>query len=53
MKRLEQGTYELPAARGDDTYLISHQQLLLVLEGISLNQIKFRKRYAHKTAFCE
>lgn len=52
-KRLEQGTYELPLETPSKTCLISHQQLLLILEGISLKQIKYRKRYPHQRAICE
>jgi transposase len=46
-KRLEQGTYELPVQRNGDSCLISHQQLLLILQGISLRQVHYRKRYQH------
>ena len=52
-KRLEEGTYELPLQQDQRSYLISRQQLLLILEGISLKQIKYHKRYSHKTAVCE
>ena len=46
-KRLEEGTYELPKATGDlqNSLYISHSQLLLILQGISLKQIQYRKRY--------
>jgi transposase len=46
-KRLEQGTYELPLPGQEGSFLITHQQLLLILEGISLQQVKYRKRYRH------
>jgi transposase len=47
-KRLEKGTYELPEARGDDIHIeISMQQLMLILEGISLLSVKKRRRYEH------
>jgi transposase len=52
-KRLEEGTYELPLQQDESSYIISRQQLLLVLEGISLKQIKYHKRYSHKTVVCE
>ncbi len=45
-KRLERGTYEIPEA--NTTLLgmeISAQQLMLLMEGISLLSIKKRKRY--------
>lgn len=47
-KRLEKGTYELPqASEKEGGLLLSHQQLLLILEGISLHSIKKRLRYQH------
>ena len=47
-KRLEQGTYEVPATVADQsTIMVSHQQLLLMLEGISLRSVHNRKRYRH------
>lgn len=48
-KRLEEGTYELPLQQDKSSCIISRQQLLLILEGISLKQIKYHKRYSHKT----
>ena len=47
-KRLEKGTYELPA--GDDkngSMSISSEQLQLILHGISLKSVRRRKRYQH------
>jgi transposase len=44
-KRLEQGTYELPVPGQENSFAITHQQLLLILEGISLQQVRYRKRY--------
>jgi transposase len=44
-KRLEEGTYELPIQAKEGSFLISHQELLLILEGISLQQVRYRKRY--------
>src|SRR6478609_6607228 len=48
-KRLEQGTYELPAVQFNKagSVHITAQQLLLILQGISLKSIKHRKRYCH------
>ena len=46
-KRLEQGTYELPMQEQEGSFLITHQQLLLILEGISLQRIQYRRRYRH------
>lgn len=47
-KRLERGTYELPHNdQGAMSCSLSHQQLLLMLEGIALRSVKKRPRYAH------
>jgi len=46
-KRLEKGTYELPGHEEGVSLTLSHQQLLLMLEGISLRSVKKRLRYAH------
>jgi len=48
-KRLEQGTFEMPAidpSRG--SVEINRQKLMLILEGISLKNIRSRKRYSMK-----
>jgi transposase len=45
-KRLERGTYEIPEANTTSSGVeISAQQLLLIMEGISLMSVKKRKRY--------
>jgi transposase len=45
-KRLERGTYELPHTEEATAGIeISAQQLLLIMEGISLISVKKRKRY--------
>jgi len=52
-KRLEQGTYELPASGADDQspgLAVSSQQLQLILQGISLKSVRSRKRYQHLPA---
>ena len=41
-KRLEAGTFELPAAGGQ----ISWQKLVLILEGVALSSVVQRKRYS-------
>lgn len=47
-KRLEKGTYELPLVNEKGASLpLSHQQLRLILEGISLRSVKKRPRYSH------
>lgn len=52
-KRLEEGTYELPVNPDGSSFLISHQELLLILQGICLKQVQYRKRYQHKKTVCE
>lgn len=45
-KRLEKGTYELPLCKGDvPQATITAEQLLLILQGISLRHVRKRKRY--------
>lgn len=55
-KRLEKGTYELPQGKEGDkqdvSLSLSHQQLLLILEGISLRSVKKRPRYTHAESVC-
>ena len=47
-KRLERGTYELPAInKNSHSINISAQQLHLILQGISLKSVHKRKRYQH------
>jgi transposase len=47
-KRLEQGTYELPAAsKQSPAVTVSAQQLQLILQGIQLKSIKMKIRYQH------
>src|SRR5215204_4055561 len=52
-KRLEKGTFELPAC-GDnnDSASISSQALQLILQGISLKSVRKRKRYQHTGETC-
>jgi transposase len=45
IKRLEKGTFERPV-RGEKPEL-SAQELMLVLGGIKLKSVEFRKRYRH------
>lgn len=47
-KRLEKGTFELPKINADSPALISAQQLMLIMEGISLLSVKKRPRYKHE-----
>ena len=48
-KRLEAGTYELPATTAQASSVeMSSEDLLLILSGISLKSIKRRKRFSLK-----
>lgn len=50
-RRLERGTFEVPAFNLDETSMaISREQLNFILEGISLHSVKYRKRYQHYPA---
>ena len=51
-KRLEKGTYELPAQSKGNSIIISSQQLQLILQGISLKTVRHRKRYQHQAQSC-
>lgn len=45
-KQLSQGTFELPAYSSDDKSMhISISKLMLIMEGIQLENVKYRKRY--------
>jgi len=45
-KRLESGTFELPVHRSGETALpLFWPQLMMMIEGISLQHVKTRKRY--------
>jgi transposase len=46
-KRLERGRYERPAAGGTTGSGVRHEQLLLMLQGISLKSVRKLKRYQH------
>lgn len=43
-KRLEKGTFELPAEKGDPA-MVTAQQLNLILQGITLESVRKRRRY--------
>ena len=47
IKRLERGTFELPAPSSDGTSRISAQTLALILQGIVLSSVRRKKRYEH------
>jgi len=44
-KRLEKGTFELPAADGEPVVHLTSLQLRLILDGIQLKSIRHRHRY--------
>jgi len=49
-KRLEAGRFQMPPSDADalspDALRITYEQLLLIIEGIDLQSVKRRKRYA-------
>lgn len=52
-KRLEKGTYELPLLKAETTTLsVSSEQILWILQGVSLKSIHKRKRYQHLAERC-
>lgn len=52
-KRLEKGTYEIPAySKTENSISISAEQLLLILQGISLKHVRKRKRYQQVIESC-
>lgn len=52
-KRLEKGTYEVPQSSDQSMAAsITHQQLQLILQGISITTVRRRKRYQHLPQSC-
>jgi transposase len=52
-KRLEKGTFELPVLTSNEpSAFISSEQLLFILQGISLRHIRKRKRYQQAGTIC-
>jgi transposase len=48
-KRLEEGTFELPSSAIDGAHgIITCKQLTLILQGISLKKVFYRKRFMPK-----
>lgn len=48
-KRLEQGSFELPANSNEGLHSgLTAKQLMLILQGVSLKKAVFRKRYTPK-----
>jgi transposase len=53
-RRLEKGAFEVPAFDLDAKSMqLTSNQLHFILQGISLKEIKYRKRYQHKKANSE
>ena len=52
-RRLEKGAFEVPAFDLDAKSMqITCDQLHFILKGISLKEIKYRKRYQHASKIC-
>ena len=52
-RRLEKGAFEVPAFDLDAKSMqISANQLNFILQGVSLQSIKYRKRYQHSLPLC-
>jgi transposase len=52
-RRLEKGAFEVPAFDLDAKSMqISANQLNFILQGVSLQSIKYRKRYQHHAPLC-
>lgn len=52
-RRLEKGAFEVPAFDLDAKSMqISSNQLNFILQGVSLQSIKYRKRYQHQRLLC-
>lgn len=50
-KRLERGTFELPKKPSEGASLVlSWEELVLILEGVSLGSVRRRKRYSRQQA---
>jgi len=48
-KRLERGTFELPAeARNEASTALRWEELVMILEGVRLSSIQRRKRYSRE-----
>ena len=52
-RRLEKGAFEVPAFDLDAKSMqLSANQLNFILQGVSLQSIKYRKRYQHPSVLC-
>lgn len=45
-KRLEEGTFEMPAGASGIQAQLTTRQLMLILQGVSLRKVVYRKRYS-------
>lgn len=53
LKRLERGTFEVPASTEDGNHAaIAWQDLQFILQGVDLSSVRFRKRYHRLAAAC-
>lgn len=53
-KRLEKGTFEKPSVDSQSgALLISNNDLIFIIKGVSLNRVKYRTRYSHQHPVCE
>ena len=48
-KRLEQGTFSWPEAQDRAVVTMTARDLTLMLEGVDLSRVQFRKRYSRQT----
>lgn len=51
-KKLEKGTFELPATGSQAHIQITHHQLLHLLQGITLSSVHYRRRYDQNKVVC-
>ena len=53
-KRLEKGTYEMPAHDNKtEAIIVSDNELIFILKGVALKGVKYRKRYSQICGSCE
>src|SRR6476620_9627696 len=53
-KRLEKGTFEIPAHDEQSAMMVlSDNELIFILKGVSLKRVKYRPRYSQNSVVCE
>jgi len=53
-KRLEKGTFEIPAHDEQSAVMVlSDNELIFILKGVSLKRVKYRPRYSQNSVVCE